>query len=208
MADKGVDLIAMQENPPALMSIEAVARAGRRDPNAEVALLKDLVAGTKTAIEFREFAEETKTPTAVSVRYTSSLRLSHLLRGLFPVEDPTPIKIRFPVFNPLHPLVEIESKRGIVSIHRAKRSHPVTREARFQLLFEGAVLHSLVTCDRVIVFTDVDLPVLEKTASEMRKELRARLQINRGNVAVDIDPPPQDEYFASVDDLVQRYRKT
>jgi hypothetical protein len=166
LADKGADLAALREGPPALMSIEAVARLGRLDPNAEAEMMQYLLQGGKTTSFFRDVVESVKSSPPDDRRLRRNL--SDVLREeidddvypenpLAPSNPPAEVSVQFPAFNPLRPLVIVNLRGSIYPFFRVDRAHPITREPRFQLLIEGAVLRSLVTSERVVVWPHAPL---------------------------------------------------
>lgn len=214
LADRGVDLSAVCEKPPALMAIEAVARLGRLDPDAEAQMIPVLLKGGKGTNYFREAVETAKSPreNLLPVRNLSDVLFeavddSYRVNPLESPDEAPEISIQFPAFNPLRPLVAVDLRGQKYAFFRVDCAHPITREARYQLLIEGAVLRALVTSQRVTVCTNLGLPDLEETARAMREDLRARLDIRHCDLAIDLDPPPADGKFLVLTDYLAAYRK-
>ncbi len=231
LSGKGVDLRELAGKPLALMSIEAVARIGRIEPARESTLFREMLEGHGTIEHFRKEVEKAERERQSNVRAgdnVANMKLSFLLEKYVARHDCWPnsrFQIQFPVSGPLWPLVVVDHLYG----HGYDDSHQERRQARirtvffrvdhaapialapqFQALIEGKVLRSLVTCDQVIVCTNMALSELDKTIRQMRPEIAVRLVIEHCDVEVDIGRPEGEDrsnQFESYRDYVDNYSK-
>ena len=216
----GADLASLASQPPPLMSIEAVERMGVIDQNAERQAFHKMMAGQGSVLAFRDQLQELRLPQhdLVSTRWYLPRRLSlsqiitdYLSTGLTLADVPVDrsdlqqrLRVAPLVFEgvPIGMHIEQGTPPKTTAILVADGRNPLTRRDRFQELFEGFALRSLVICDQVVVCTNFDLPDLERTSRAMRKELRKALSIEFGELVVDVEIPSQTTDFDNLHDFL------
>lgn len=173
----GVEIETIKAQP-ALMSVEAVARAGRLDAMAEVRLLRELLEGQGNREYFRGQAaaiEEARwtspLPNAGEIDL-AELKATHV-DGEFTAGD----TVIAHAASPLEPYISIATSKGRVDIYRVSHEDPRIRIPHFRLLFLASVLGSLVSVHQVIVCTDIALMELADLQDQLRLEIRSRLTV-------------------------------
>lgn len=187
---KGVDLGSLSSGPP-IMAIEAAARVGRIDVVAEASMLRRVLAGEGTVLEFRAEAErilaaraEPKSVSAPTVLLSHAI--TDALGGNYRIE-----RVERSREDPLRPIVlVITSDNGrfgpSFAVFGFQASSSILREPNAQLLIEGTVLRSVVMGYRVVVYHDSALAELEKTVSMMSEDMSHSITFERGLLVDDL----------------------
>lgn len=218
LASKGVDLSQLALHYPPLMSVEAIARVGKEDPQQEADLLHRLLKGEGSVRSFRDaamFKNRQRRPLNALHRVT----LSQLLRAhLFAQSGYQDLVATSPVLGPgfsIAPLHERHQRSALVinqgfprkqtAILIADVRDPLSHEPDFDILFEATILRSVVICDRVIVVTNMTLPSFDSTLAVMKPELRAIIHIERCDLDIDVTLPARDERFDTLVEYLEKH---
>lgn len=184
--ERGVDLGSVGHRP-AIMAIEAVARVGRIDVEREAELLRRLLAGEGTVLEFRRIAEKLAADhRSPKIGSLDRARLSDVLLDHLPGFE------TFPSFaiqisdRPLMPLAVVDCGHHRLAVFSVTTMTPILTEANAQRLIEGAVLRSVVTCTQTVVCSEVQLGELGKTHAEMKPLFKRTLTIEPFGVENDL----------------------
>ena len=176
-----VDLSRIAERAPALMSIAAVARAGRVDYREEGRLLGELLEGAGSAKGFR--AAVGKIGRDRDVGEARDGDWVELLRQVVPRPD-QPFEVRYAsaAFAP-SAIIQQDGVRSAVIL--AQRDDAYLKDSQYGVLIEAAVLRSLVRYDWTHLVADVELPELDDTCASFKPEIARiftwrRARLDRG----------------------------
>ncbi len=182
LVSMGVEIETI-EVQPALMSVEAVARAGRLDAMAEARLLRELLKGQGNREYFRgqaaaiEEARWTRPLPDAGEIDLPSLLAKHIEGDVSGAKTVIAYSA-----SPLEPYAFVETPEGRVDIYRVSHQDPRIRIPHFRLLLLASVLASLVSVHQVIVCTDIALIELADLQEQLRLEIRSRLTVLKQNL--------------------------
>lgn len=218
LASKGVDLNQLALQYPPLMSVEAIARIGKEDPQQEADLLGQLLRGEGSVRGFRD-AAIFKNRKSRPLDALHRVALSQLLRAhLFPQSTYEDLAAVPPLLGrgfSIAPLHERHQRSALVinqgvprkqtAILIADDRDPLSHAPDFDILFEATILRSVVICDRVIVVTNMTLPRFDSTLAVMKPELRAIIHVERCDLDIDVTLPARDERFDTLVEYLEKH---
>lgn len=218
LQSKGLDLNQLARNHPPLMSVEAIARVGKKDPRQEAELLSRLLAGQGSVASFRSSSDSyfSSSPHDVVAHHVP---LSQVLQAyLFPQttrkSDDTERASLGPGFS-IAPLHERHQRSSFI-VHQglptrqtailiADDRDPLTHARDFDVLFEATILRAVVICDHVVVVKNIRLASFERTLSAMKPDLRGMINSIQCDPLVDITMPSRDEKFETLADFLEKH---
>ncbi|MGO4171765.1 hypothetical protein [Bosea sp. TAF32] len=217
LLSKGLDLDQLALNYPPLMSVEAIARVGKKDPRREDELLRRLLAGEGSVASFRSAADDLFRPSSPH-EVAHQVTLSQILQAyLFPQsarDSPNANRASLGPGFSIAPLHEPHQQSSLVvrqgfpgrrtAILIADSRDPLSHARDFDALFEATVLRAVVTCDHVIVVKNLRLTSFERTFSAMKPEFRGVISVVEGDPVIDVTLPYGDERFATLADFLEK----
>lgn len=218
LQSKGLDLNQLALNYPPLMSVEAIARVGKKDPRREDEFLSRLLAGQGSVATFRNLADvyfTSSSPHDVAHR----VKLSQILQAyLLPQSRQTNQDSDQGRLGPgfsIAPLHEGHQQSSFI-VHQGFPSRqtailiaddrdPLTHARDFDILFEATILRSIVICDHVVVVKNMRLASFERTFSAMKPELRGLIDFVHCDPVIDVALPFGGEPLETLADFLEKY---
>lgn len=218
LRSKGLDLNQLALNQPPLMSVEAIARVGKKDPQRGNELLRRLLSGQGSVATFRSMADVYSTlsrPHDVAHR----VKLSQILQAYLSPQSPR--KEQDSNQGTLGPgfsiaLLHEGHQQSAFIVHQGFPSRqtailiaddrdPLSHTRDFDVLFETTILRAVVICDHVVVVKNMRLASFERTFSAMKAELRGKVDLVQCDPIIDVALPFQDETFETLADFLAKH---